>query len=238
MSDQRPTCTAVILPPREMSFHRVAGLPVIQRAALSALRSGFDAVVALAPGDGRPVRALFAGDPRTAVIPVVAGALDASVATEHVALIPSHCVVDTPTIEQVRAVECNGRPIVLRSDGGGSALVLAPRSYLADVDGLDTVDARRGRTPTASCTGVRRRLGAARRARWCQRRLARNGGDRRPIARFDRTVSTRISRYLVRTLRPNHINAIGTTIGFLGAGSGHGTYLSGSDPARCSSGWR
>jgi len=230
MSDQRPTCTAVILPPREMSFHRVAGLPVIQRAALSALRSGFDAVVALAPGDGRPLRALFAGDPRTAVIPVVAGALDASVATEHIALIPSHCVVDTPTLEQVRAVECNGRPIVLRSDGGGSAIVLAPRSYLADVDGLDTVDADAVALPNALCLPVSDAASAQRAERALMSRLAAaTAATDGPIARFDRAVSTRISRYLVRTpLRPNHITAIGTTIGFLGAWAlSHGTYLSG-----------
>src|SRR5262245_8634813 len=105
------SCTAIILPPRDISFHRVAGVPLIQRTALSALRSGFDAVVALAPGDGRPVRSLFAGDQRTAVIPVVGGALDAAVTTERVAYIPSDCLVDARALAQVYAAECNGRPI-------------------------------------------------------------------------------------------------------------------------------
>ena len=70
-------------------------------------------------------------------------------------------------------------------------------------------------------------LGAAPSARWSARRAT--AATDGPIARFDRTVSTRISRYLVRTpLRPNHITAIGTTIGFLGAWAlSHGTYLSG-----------
>jgi phosphatidylglycerophosphate synthase len=231
MSDERPTCTAVILPPREMSFHRVAGLPVIQRAALSALRSGFDAVIAFAPGDGRPVRALFAGDPRTAVIPVVGGALDATVATEHIALIPSDCVVDTTTLEQVRAVECNGRPIVLRSDAGGSDIVLAPRSYLANVDALHTTE---GVEAVALANGLCLLVSDAASAQRAERALvgrlaAATAATDGPIARFDRAVSTRISRYLVRTpLRPNHITSIGTTVGFLGAWSlSHGTYLSG-----------
>src|SRR5262249_58312724 len=50
-----------------------------------------------------------------------------------------------------------------------------------------------------------------------------------PIARLDRAVSTRISRYLVRTpLRPNHITTIGTLVGFAGAWwLARGTYASG-----------
>ena len=38
-------CTAVILPPTALSFHPVAGLPIVQRIALSALRAEFEAVV-------------------------------------------------------------------------------------------------------------------------------------------------------------------------------------------------
>src|SRR5262245_47736149 len=135
------SCTAVILPPRAMSFHRVAGVPLIQRMALSALRGGFDAVVALAPGDGRPVRELFAGDARTAVIPVVGGALDAAIATERVAFLPSDCLIDSDTLARVHATECDGRPIALRAAAGDASIVLAPRASLALVDASDPVRA-------------------------------------------------------------------------------------------------
>lgn len=220
-----------------MSFHRVAGLPLIQRTALSALRSGFDAVVALAPGDGRPVRALFAGDPRTAVIPVVAGALDAVVATERVAFIPSDCLVDSATLEQVYAAECNGGPIALGRDSGGAAIILAPRASLAALDGgaparaaLAAAGAAPVRLAGGLCIAVPDVEAAAAAERTLIRQLASATADTDgPIARVDRALSTRLSRYIVRTpLRPNHLTMIGTGIGCLAAWAlAHGTYLSG-----------
>jgi phosphatidylglycerophosphate synthase len=227
----KSTCTAIILPPREMSFHRVAGVPLIQRTALSALRSGFDAVVAMAPEDGRRVRTLFAADRRTAVIPVVGGALDASVASERIALIPSDCLVDTATLAQVRAADCNGGPLVLRSQAG-PGIVVAPRAYLTT---LAAADAMPTAGPTVAlehglCLPVADAAAAAAAERALVRQIAAaTAATDGPIARLDRAVSTRLSRYIVRTpLRPNHITTIGTTIGFLGAWSlSHGTYLSG-----------
>ena len=226
------SCTAIILPPRAMSFHPVAGVPLIQRTALSALRSGFDAVVALAPGDGRSVRALFAGDRRTAVIAVIGGALDAGIATEHVALIPSDCLVDTPALQEVRATQCNGVPIVLRATDSGPGIVLAPRAHLTALDAARPAD---GAGATVSllrglCIPVPDAPAAAAAERALVRQLAAETAETDgPIARFDRAISTRLSRYLVRTpLRPNHITTIGTGIGFLGAWAlSHPTYLSG-----------
>src|SRR5262245_37908578 len=225
------TCTAIILPPREMSFHRVAGVPLIQRTALSALRSGFDAVVAMAPEDGRRVRTLFAADRRTAVIPVVGGALDASVASERVALIPSDCLIDTATLAQVRAADCNGGPLVLASPAG-PAIGVPPRAHLTTLDDADATPAA-GPTVTLEhglCLPVADAAAATAAERALVRQLAAaTAATDGPIARLDRAVSTRLSRYIVRTpLRPNHITTIGTTIGFLGAWSlSHGTYLSG-----------
>jgi len=232
MSDPRTTCTAVILPPSAMSFHRIAGLPLIQRTALSALRGGFDAVVALAPGDGRAVRSLFARDPRTAAIPVVGGALDAAITTDRIALIPSDCLVDAPTLARVHAAECNGRPIVLQPNGGEAAIVLAPRQYLADLDGAEpSIPATSAEPAVALADGLCMRVpdapAAAAAERALMRRLAALTADSDgPIARLDRAVSTRLSRYLVRTpLRPNHITTIGTAIGFAAAWAlAQGTY--------------
>jgi phosphatidylglycerophosphate synthase len=216
-----------------MSFHRVAGVPLIQRTALSALRSGFEAVVALAPGDGRPVRALFAGDPRTAVIPVVGGVLDAVVATERVAFIPSDCLIDKATLEQVYAAECNGGPIALRADTAGAAIILAPRASLAALNGCEPAHAAVAETvPLAGglCIPVPHARAAAAAERALVRQLASaTAATDGPIARFDRALSTRLSRHIVRTpLRPNHITMIGTSIGCLAAWSlARGTYLSG-----------
>jgi phosphatidylglycerophosphate synthase len=233
MTHDRGSCTAVILPPRAMSFHRIAGLPLIQRTALSALRSGFDAVVALAPGDGRALRTLFAADQRTATIPVVGGALDAVITTERVALIPSDCVVNTATLERVQSADCDGRPIVLRADADGAGIVLGPRACLAALDGSDPADAALSAAAEsvaldgALCVPVPDASAAAAAERALVRQLAaQTAATDGPIARFDRGVSTRLSRYLVRTpLRPNHITTIGTSIGFVGAWAlAQGTY--------------
>jgi phosphatidylglycerophosphate synthase len=229
----RAGCTAVILPPSAMSFHPIAGVPLIQRTALSALRSGFDAVVALAPGDGRALRGLFASDRRTAAIPVVSGALASAIATEHVALIPSDCLVDAATLSRVQSTECNGRPIRLQAAGADAGIVLGPRACLADVDGSesgDTAAAVMLPIDGALCLPVPDLRAAESAERELVRRLAALTADTDgPIARLDRALSTRLSRYLVRTpLRPNHITAIGTLIGFLGAWAlAQGTYMSG-----------
>lgn len=232
-----PSCTAVILPPGAMSFHPIAGMPLIQRTALSALRSGFDAVVALAPGDGRVVRALFARDHRTAAIPVVGGALEAAIATERVALIPSDCLVNAATLARVHAAECTGgRPVLLRADGDGTGIVVGPRSCLTGLDQSDLARAAAATTAEsvpldgALCIAVPDARAAAGAERELLQQLAAVTADTDgPIARLDRALSTRLSRYLVRTpLRPNHITVIGTGIGFLAAWSmAGGTYLSG-----------
>jgi len=228
-------CTAVILPPTPMSFQPIAGVPLIQRIALSALRGGFDAVVALAPGDGRAVRRLFAGDQRTATIPVIGGAIDAAVTTERVVLIPSDCLVDSVTLTRAHGTARNGRPLVLRGDGG-SGLVLAPRTYLESLHGPDLGSAAlAGAAESASLDGALCiPIPDPRSAEIAERELVRQiaaatADSDGPIARLDRALSTRLSRYLVRTpLRPNHITAIGTLIGFGGAWAlAKGTYASG-----------
>ena len=216
MSDAAPPpgaagCTAVILPPTPASFTPVAGLPVVQRVALSALRAGFDAVVALAPDDAAPLRAVFARDARTAAIPLLPDAGAAAIATEHVALIPADCVVTPGALARVRGAACNGTPVRFGEPG----IVFGPRHALA-TGGAD--GARLDATALAGelCLPARTaaEVDAAERALLATLGSPEDG----PIARFDRAVSTRISRRLVRTpLRPNHITTIGTAVGLCGA---------------------
>jgi phosphatidylglycerophosphate synthase len=207
-----------------MSFHPIAGVPLIRRIALSAQRGGFEAVVALAGDDGRALRALFAADPRTAVIPVVGSALEAAINTERIALLPSDCLVNAATLERVRTAECNGTPVALRTTAGDASIVLGPRADLAAAEAYYPTRALNGDAPHVSldgalCMPVPDVRAAAAAERELIRQLAAQTADSDgPIARFDRAVSTRLSRHLVRTpLRPNHITTIGTLVGFLGA---------------------
>jgi phosphatidylglycerophosphate synthase len=209
MDADRPNCTAVILPPQAMSFHAIAGLPLIQRIALSALRGGFEAVVAMAPEDGDRLRALFARDARTAAIPVVADA-HAIVATERVVLIPSDCVVTADTLQRIRLSELNGRPVEFGIAGRG--IVLGPRATLHG----GAASPEPGPVGGELCLPVT----DADSAESAERALLATLGSVNdgPIARLDRALSTRISRHLVRTpLRPNHITTIGTFVGLTGA---------------------
>ena len=146
-------------------------------------------------------------------------------ATERVALIPSDCLVDAATLERVHSADCNGRPSPARRRQRRRGIVLGPRACLA----ASTV--RAGAQPpslprreTASLDGAlcirdpRRRAPRQAAERALLRQLAPSPPTRDgPIARLDRALSTRLSRYLVRTpLRPNHITTIGTLIGLLG----------------------
>jgi phosphatidylglycerophosphate synthase len=207
MSDDASGCTAVILPPTALSYHQVAGLPIVQRVALSALRGGFDAVVALAPDDGGALRALFASDPRTAAIPIVDDG--ATIASERVALIPSTCVVTAGALTHVRHAQINGTPTRF----GETGIVVGPRAIVGASAAQPAV--------TSSLDGeLCLPVASAADADAAERALLKTLGSPNdgPIARFDRAISTRISRYLVRTpLRPNHITTIGTMIGLTGA---------------------
>lgn len=201
-------CTALILPPTAASFTAVAGLPIVQRVALSALRAGFEAVVALAPDDAAALRAVFARDARTAAIPVVADTAAAAIATERVALIPADCVVTPDALRRVRGAALNGAPLRF----GERGIVLGTRDVLA---GAPATRLDAGALAGELCLPVRDadEAAAAERALLATLGSPEDG----PIARLDRAVSTRISRHLVRTpLRPNHITTIGTAVG-LGA---------------------
>ena len=219
-SDPRPTAvradstTALILPPTESSFRRIAGLTLLRRTVLSAQRAGFAPVIALDGGaDGR-LSAMLAADVRTSPVPIANREAASRLAGDRVALIPSDCVLTPATLAAVAA--CDDELTVFTAAGSSEDIVVGPReAVLAG----EHASARRGSVGGAPFIAVRDDASA----RAAEDRLVADLAGATvetdgPIARLDRQVSTRLSRLLVRTpLTPNQITLIGTTIGLLGA---------------------
>ncbi len=225
-----------------MSFHPIAGLPLIKRIALSALRGGFDTVIAMAGNDADRLHEVLGGDSRTRAIPVVSGTPAIAVESEQVAIVPSDWLITASTLRLVRQATCNGRAILFHPPDGpsdGRAIVLTERENLsildlgkgeaptAPVDKLEPLRASLDgeiclpiSNPDAAAAGERRLLAQL---------VADTAASDGPIARLDRAVSTRLSRLLVQTpMRPNHITMVGTAIGLAGAWClAQGTYTAG-----------
>jgi phosphatidylglycerophosphate synthase len=173
------------------SFRVVAGLPLVQRTVLGALRAGFERVVLVAGAEDGRLRQLLGDDPRTRGVEIVAGDAVHVVDPGGVALIPDDRFVSPAALRQLRDATIDGRS--LRLDDGG-----AP-----DVAALAITDAASVRAAEAQL--------------FAELRAATADSDG-PIARLDRRASQWLSRRLVATpLRPNHITTIGTAIGLLGA---------------------
>lgn len=234
--------TALILPPTAASFRDVAGVPLIKRTALSALRCGFR-VVALGREYAERLRSLFDADERTRVVEVVSDT--ASVSGAEVTLVPSDCLLTVATLERVGANTLNGRPLLFTA--AGAAQIALCR--LGMLDGLDlggltaggaeklwTALRARGADGIALdgelCARITdERSVALAEAALCERLRAESAASDGPLAHhIDRRVSLWISRWLVRhtQLRPNHITVIGTSVGLLAAALlSRGTYWSG-----------
>jgi phosphatidylglycerophosphate synthase len=223
--------TALILPPTASSFRFVAGLPLIQRTALSALRCGFRVVV-IGRESAERLRTLFASDERTQAVEVTGDA--ASVAGTQITVLPSDCLLTAATLERVNASSFDGRPLLFSAPGGTCIARYRPGM----LDGLDV--------GSLSAAGAER-LWAALRARGvegvsldgevcaritdehsvtaaeallCAQLRADSADSDGPLAHWvDRRISLHISRWLVRhtQLRPNHITIIGTSVGLLAA---------------------
>jgi phosphatidylglycerophosphate synthase len=234
--------TAVILPPTAASFRQVAGLPLIKRTVLSALRSGFHVVAIGREHSGR-LRALFAGDERTRAVEVTESA--PSVVGDRVVLLPSDCVLTAATLARVAAASLNGRPLLFAGSGGAQLAACWP-AVLAELDlggltaaGADTLWealCARGADHVSLDGEVCARITDERSVEQAEHLLAQrlradSAASDGPLAHWiDRHISLRISRWLVRhtRLRPNHITVIGTSIGLLAATLlGAGTYWSG-----------
>jgi predicted dehydrogenase/phosphatidylglycerophosphate synthase len=223
-----PRRTAVILPPSPVSFRRLAGLPLVRRTALAALRAGFENVVALGGDHAERLRNTLAADPRTRSIPIESNGTEGSpsnVPAGIAAFIPSDCLVTTEALRRVSRAVLDGRPLVFRSDVEGPGILLTRQGRagesLAACEPL----------PVCLEEGLCVRISDERSAEAAEKRLldqlrqATFSTDG-PLARLDRSLSLRLSRLLVRTpLRPNLITVIGTAVGLSGAWLfTHGTY--------------
>jgi phosphatidylglycerophosphate synthase len=234
--------TALILPPTDASFRDVAGIPLIKRTALSALRGGFR-VVALGREDTERLRALFDADERTRAVEVVSDAT--SVSGAEITLVPSDCLLTVATLERVGASTLNGRPLLFTA-AGAAQIALCRLGMLdgLDLGGLTAGGAEnlwaalraRGAEGIALDGEVCARITDARsvalaEAALCERLRADSAASDGPLAHYvDRRVSLWISRWLVghTQLRPNHITVIGTSVGLLAAALlSVGTYWSG-----------
>jgi phosphatidylglycerophosphate synthase len=239
--------TAVILPPGEAGFALVAGLPLVLRSVLSARRCGFDRILVLGGADTARLRTLLAGDERVGDRGVVIVDDLTTLPEGSVIVVPGDCVVTTGALGEAAAAATDTRVILLTPSPrgpivdadsrvpAGAVLAALDRERLARAVPLaealrDTADAR---TPVAGGLCLRvtdARSAAAAEARLCEGLRADSAATDGPLARLDRTVSLRISRWLVRhtTLRPNHITIVGTGVGLAGAWAlSRGTYAAG-----------
>jgi hypothetical protein len=112
-----------------MSFHRIAGLPLIQRIALSAQRAGFADVIVLA-SDGLDVASVLRKDERTKSIPILLGDLTNQVMTEYVALIPSDCLVTAASLRKIREVDAPGPVLFPPTGRSGQGILLGSRELV------------------------------------------------------------------------------------------------------------
>jgi phosphatidylglycerophosphate synthase len=234
---------AVILPPTESSFQTVAGLPVIQRIVLSALRCGFDRIIVLGNEHAPRLRALFGDDARSRTVevtdklPALEGAM--------VALIRSDRLLTAATLARVTAASVDGRPLLFGAEGRHD-IALCRSSVLPGID-LHTLtpEATEATWTALRCGGAQRAwldgeiclpvsdAASARRAEatLCRKLRDDSAATDGPLAHWiDRRISLRISRWLARhtRVRPNQITLFGTCIGLLAAATlGIGTYWSG-----------
>jgi len=234
--------TALILPPTPSSFREVAGVPLIKRTALSALRSGFRVVV-LARECAEQLRALFDADARTRAVEVVSQ-LDAALGPD-ITVVASDCLLTAATLEHVSTGVLDGRPLLFAA-GDDATIALCRAAMLdgLDLDSLTTSGAEklwavlraRGAAQIALDGEICARITDARsiaraEALLCRRLRADTAAKDGPLAHhLDRRLSLHVSRWLTRhtQLHPNHITVIGTAVGLLAATSfGVGTYWTG-----------
>jgi len=235
--------TALILPPTASSFRQVAGLPLIKRTVLAALRADFDRIVVVGREYTAELRVLLRSDERTRavevteVVPTIEGA--------QVTVIPSDRLLTPATFERVHGVPVNGRPLLFGSASGDSLASCRPATLVAvDAEALTTSGAEQLWAALRAQGGERVPLDGElcapisddhsvrdAEAALCRRLRADSAVSDGPLAHWiDRRISLRISRWLVchTRLRPNHITIIGTSTGLLAAALlAVGTYWTG-----------
>ncbi len=221
---------AVILPPTETSFWRVAGLTVLERVIRTARRAGFQKVAVWLPEERDPApcgsaecnaRALLS-DVRVQPKP----RLD-----DHVwVLLPSDAVWPAATLHALRGLPLNGAVQEIELAPGVSVWVGPGKQLTRILEGCEPARAAKLLSTLASVklslpdgVGVRvaqrRAVDHAERV-LCEHIRGQTAGSDGLLARwFDRRLSLWLSRQIVRytSLRPNHITLLGTAVGLFGA---------------------
>jgi phosphatidylglycerophosphate synthase len=235
--------TAVILPPSAASFVRVAGLPLVRRVVLSALRADFDRIVVVGGEHTHQIREVLRQDERTRAVEVTPEL--PALYGDQVTLIRSDRVLTADTFRRISATSLDGRPLLF-GDAKGDGVALCRPEHLARIDVATLAAAATDRLWAAlrenggEAVSVEgdillpiddaRSVAAAEQA-LCDKLRADSADSDGPLAHWiDRRISLRMSRWLVRHtgLRPNHITIIGTSIGLLAAALlGVGTYWTG-----------
>jgi phosphatidylglycerophosphate synthase len=227
------TRTAVILAPTRSAFLRIAGLSLAERALLSALRAGFDRIVVVAE-DVAAVRQLIGGhraarDARVVVVDHVAVTADAGI---ELTILAGDVLVTADALRSVLEIPSApatliavGRgPAIARCDGRaiGEGTTIRPGDGAALFATLAAAEPRHAILDGA--TACRQVAGpeeiAAAESALCARLRAASAATDGVLARWiDRRLSCRLSLWIVRHtgLRPNHVTALGTTIGLVGA---------------------
>jgi phosphatidylglycerophosphate synthase len=167
----------------------VAGVPLLLRAVVSAQRAGLGRVFVVCDGDCRQTRALLDRDRRAWSVQIVRSNEIDGAGNGHVVTIPADCLVTVRSVQAMIGTISDHDGHDARPPGGHSPIRVQTNADIARAEAALFAEIR---AATAQTDG--------------------------PIARLDRALSLRLSRWLVRTpLRPNHITLIGTCIGLFAA---------------------
>jgi len=244
-----PGRVIVILAPDASRLAPVAGLPLVQRAVLSALRAEFDDIVVLADDARERMRTLLAEDPRTAAARVTVRERVELGANVALTIVAADVLVTPPAL---RRKEDDGRATIVLHDAYPVLArcrardLITPAAPVVDVRPTATLGAGDGDAvftalraggavvvpADALCVRIDGpRAAAAAEAALCALLRAESAATDGALARaIDRRISCRLSRAIVRhtSLRPNHVTLIGTAIGLAAAALlARGTYASG-----------
>jgi len=227
----QPERVAIVLTPSSSCLIRVAGVPLVLRSVLSALRFGVDRVVVLGPPDEQVTR-LIRDDARTRNAAVTVAdriPLDPDCALTIIAA----QVHVTPAALRAGASRCPDLDDPILATAHGEPCLAYCRGHDLGVRTLDVDTAERafGTLVRAGAPSIavddhacRRvcdaRDVAAAETALCARMRVESAASDGVLARvIDRRVSCALSRWIVRwtPLTPNGITAIGTMVGLAGA---------------------
>lgn len=233
----------VVIAARPQSLVRIAGLPLVVRTATTARRAGFDDVVVVTDDSAAVERALAGHLHATGgvevsdrlasmdggALMVVAG--DILVSAE--ALVGAAAAAGASTAV---LVTYDGAPVV--ACGPAASLGAGSTSHALrseDCGRILSFPPGDGSMVVAALDGATRRIAGARDVADAERALcaqlrSQSAATDGFLARLDRRVSCRISRWIAShtRLRPNHITLIGTAIGLCAAlAFAQGTYVEG-----------